>query len=66
MTSEEIRELRKVYDSELRDAEQVYLEVQKTVWVKIYELQAKCPHENIGQASYSKWCNDCGQVWDTT
>ena len=29
-------------------------------------LYSECLHDTMDGASYTKWCNDCGQTWDAT
>ena len=47
------------------EGERYTLEMKK--WMELErELQSVCPHENMNGGSYSRWCTDCGRVWDTT
>ncbi len=63
---ETIRALSKVQEEQLRNERKKHLAAINAINGEINRIQAQCPHEAMGYASYSKWCNDCGKVWDTT
>ena len=52
-------------EEKLRNERKKHLAAINAINMELYRLQAQCPHENMNNAPYSKWCVDCGKHWDT-
>lgn len=66
LKKEEAVKRRRELDKKRYLAEGEFHKVVAELDKEYFLLYNECPHETMDGASYTKWCKDCGQTWDTT
>jgi hypothetical protein len=66
MNKEEIINKRKDLDKRQFTLDKKYEKDNATLHQEYQILYSQCSHESINGGSYSRWCTNCGQSWDTT
>lgn len=60
----EVRNKRMALDLEIRYMEERHQAEINKLQGQMRKLQGQCPHKNMNEGSYSRWCTDCGEDWD--
>ena len=66
MEIEEVKQKRFEIERKISALEDQYHADLRALQKELRGLYKKCPHKNMNGGSYTRWCEDCGESWDTT